>query len=178
MKTSEFLNILESNPNKKLQFEYHKGQFAREDFHITEIKNVTYDTVDCGGIRNQWNETIVQLWENQRPDGNYVDTSRASHIANSVEKVRPTFKDTEIKFEYGNSIFHTAVLNVENVEVGETVNVKLFPESTTCKAQDRAGTDAEKAEACCAPLAKIKITMQDLSSVAAGETCEPGGGCC
>ncbi|MGB1041491.1 MAG: DUF6428 family protein [Flavobacteriales bacterium] len=178
MKTSEFLTVLEQNPNKKLQFEYHKGQFAREDFHITEIKNVTYDTVDCGGIRNEWSETIVQLWENQKPDGNYVDTSRALHIADSVEKVRPTFKDTEIKFEYGNSLFHTAILNVEHIEIGEEVTVKLFPESTTCKAQDRAGTDAEKAEACCAPQVKPRISIKELASVAEGETCAPGSGCC
>lgn len=174
MKTNEFFNLLEQNPNKNLRFEYHKGQFAREDFHLTEIKNVTYDTVDCGGVVNEWKETIVQLWENSVPDGNYVDTSKALEIANTVDRVRPIFKDTEIKFEYGNSLFHTAVLSVGEVEIGEAVTVKLFTEATTCKAQDRATTPQEKAVACCPPQPKIKVQMTELSV----ESCAPGSGCC
>ena len=98
MKTKEFLTLLEENPNKNLRFEYHKGQFAREDFHLTEIKNVTYDTVDCGGMLNEWKETIVQIWENTTPDGNYVDTTKALEIAMKVDAVRPIVKDTEVKF--------------------------------------------------------------------------------
>ena len=174
MKTNEFLNILEQNPNKVLRFEYHKGQFAREDFHLTEIKNVTYDTVDCGGMVNEWKETIIQIWENSTPDGNYVDTTKALGIAKRVDAVRPINKEVEVKFEYGNSLFHTAVLSVGEVEIAEAITVKLFTESTTCKAQDRATTPEEKATACCPPQPKLKIQMV----VASGESCEPGSGCC
>ncbi|MEZ7900328.1 MAG: DUF6428 family protein [Flavobacteriales bacterium] len=175
MKTKEFLTLLEENPNKNLRFEYHKGQFAREDFHLTEIKNVTYDTVDCGGMLNEWKETIVQIWENTTPDGNYVDTTKALEIAMKVDAVRPIVKDTEVKFEYGNSLFHTAVLSVGEVEVEEAVTIKLFTEATTCKAQDRATTPEEKAAACCPPQPKIKV---QITEIAGGETCAPGSGCC
>lgn len=174
MKTKEFLTLLEENPNKNLRFEYHKGQFAREDFHLTEIKNVTYDTVDCGGVINQWKETVVQLWENSTPDGNSVDTTKALEIAMRVDSVRPIYKDVEIKFEYGNSLFHTAILSVGEVEIGESITVKLFTESTACKAQDRATTPEEKAVACCPPQPKIKVQMTESVS----ESCAPGSGCC
>src|SRR5204863_3615409 len=31
-------------------------------YHLTELKAASFDTVDCGAQKNQWNETIVQLW--------------------------------------------------------------------------------------------------------------------
>ena len=152
MKTSEFLSLLSQNPELPLQFEYEEGKFARPDYHITEIKNVSYDTVDCGGTRNQWTEAVVQLWEDEMPDLNHsVNTSKALKIFSVVENARPTFKDVEVKFEYGNSSFHTAIMKVEGVEVTDKVIVKLFSENTTCKAKDRALTVEEKSKACCTP---------------------------
>lgn len=174
MKTSEFLEILEQNQEKILQFEYSKGQFVRPDFHLTEIKNVTLDTVDCGGIQNKWTETVVQIWENSFPDGNFVDTTKALQIFNDVEKVRPTFKDSEIKFEYSNSIFHTSTMRVSEIEIGERITAKLFTDDTTCKAQDRATTPEGKAAACCSPEEKTKVALAEVSN----SCCEPSSGCC
>ncbi len=152
MKTREFLSVLSQNPDLPLQFEYEEGKFARADYHITEIKNVSYDSVDCGGVRNQWTETIVQLWENETPEPNHsVNTNKALQIFLAVQKVRPFFREVEMKFEYGNSNFHTAIMKVKGVEVTDKVTVKLLPENTTCKAKDRALTVEEKSKACCTP---------------------------
>ncbi|HID91615.1 TPA: hypothetical protein EYP45_00635 [Candidatus Peregrinibacteria bacterium] len=175
MKTKEFIKILEENKGKLLQFEYSKGQFTRADFHLTEIKNVTYDTVDCGGLQNKWEETIVQIWENEVPDGNLVDTTKALEIFERVDKVRPIFKETEIKFEYSNSIFHTSVMPVSEVVIGDRITVKLFIENTTCKAQDRAVTDEEKANACCPPVEKQKINLERIEEASC---CDPSSDCC
>lgn len=158
MTTQEFLNLLIENPNVPLYFEYQTGQFVRSDYHITEIKNVKYDTVDCGGIQNKWEETIVQLWENATPEpAHAVDATKALKIFEVVEKVRPTFKTTELKFEYGNASFHTAILPVQAVEVTDKIVVKLGAEHTTCKANDRAK----------------EASFQGLEMA-----CSPGGGCC
>lgn len=152
MKTSKFLKALADNPNMPLYFEYQDGKYTRPDYHITEVKNVSYDTVDCGGVRNQWTETIVQLWEDSMPDLNHsVDTTKALKIFDVVEKARPTFKDVEVKFEYGNAGFHTTVMQVDSIEVTDKVVVKLLTENTTCKAKDRALTVAERDAACCTP---------------------------
>lgn len=156
MTTQEFLNILTQHPNLPLYFEYQSGQFVRSDYHITEIKNVSYDTVDCGGVQNTWKETIVQLWENETPEPQHsVDTTKALKIFEVVEKTRPTFKDTEVRFEYGNASFHTAVLAVDSVDISDKIVVRLQGTKTTCKANDRAAT------------------FQGLELA-----CSPGGGCC
>lgn len=177
MKTSEFFNLLEQHPNKPLYFEYQKGAFVRPDYHITEIKNVTFETIDCGGAKNDWKETHIQLWENQLPEPDHrVDSSKALKIFKAVEKARPIFQDTEIKFEYGNATFHTAILPINAVLVkDDKIIVQLIPVDTTCKAKDRASTDGERAVACCGPeINKQTIQMPEMEANA----CTPGGGCC
>ena len=165
MTTNEFVNILESNANLPLLFEYKTGAFTRMDYHITEIKNVTFDTVDCGGVRNKWQEVHIQLWENQLPEPNHrVNTTKALDIFNVVEKVRATYGDVSIKFEYGNKDFHTAVLPVGNVAIHDNqIIVQLGVDQTSCKAQDRANTPEEKAAACCAPAVAETATKPKMN---------------
>ena len=180
MTTRDFIQLLKSNPDKALYFEYQKGFYARPDYHITEIKNVSFDTVDCGGLQNKWEETHVQLWENELPEPNHqVNTTKALHIFEAVDRVRPTFSDTEIMFEYGNSNFHKAPLAISNIiNSDDKLIVQLFATATSCKAQDRATTPEEKAMACCAPAEKpkMKINLKDFSTE--GASCAPGSGCC
>lgn len=184
MKTVDFLSVLESNPNLPLAFEYEKGRFARMDFHLTEFKNVSFDTVDCGGVQNSWQEVHVQLWENDIPEPNHkVDTTKALKIFQYVAKVRPNLKDVELKFEYGNIDFHKAILPVGSVMVLENqIIVQLGADQTCCKAKDRAITEQEKAEACCVtPTVEVekksKVNLLNLIATS-GNTCKPGGGCC
>ncbi|EMS34446.1 hypothetical protein C943_03665 [Mariniradius saccharolyticus AK6] len=180
MKTSEFTQILEKSPGKALFFEYQAGQYVRPDFHITEIKNVNFDTVDCGGIRNQWSEVHVQLWENEIPEPNHaVDTAKALKIFEVVNRVRETYPASEIKFEYGNSKFPTAILPIHQIkDTGNALIVQLVPDQTTCKAKDRATTPEEKAAACCAPVTEEPKIRISLASLQTANSCEPGSGCC
>jgi Family of unknown function (DUF6428) len=178
MKTQEFIQLLEQNPNLPLFFEYEKGAFTRSDYHITEIKNVSFDTVDCGGIQNQWQETHVQLWENESPEPHHsITTTKALQIFNVVNAVRPTFKEVTLKFEYGNPHFHTAILPVIDISVfNDKMIVQLMKDITTCKAKDRAATPEEKAGACCAPTAteKPKLKLAELQHACCGSNSE----CC
>lgn len=179
MKTSEFISALEQHPELPLFFEYKSGAYTRNDYHITEIKNVKFDTVDCGGILNKWQEVHVQLWENKTPEPEHnITTNKALKIFNVVEKVRPVFKNVEIKIEYGNEHFHTAVLPVQDITVEtERMIVRLTEEQTTCKAKDRAVTDEEKADACCSTPTqqeKRKLKLSELNT----EYCKPNSGCC
>ena len=184
MTSKEFLQTLENHPNLPLYFEYQPGAFARSDYHITEVKNVHFDTVDCGGVRNEWQEVHVQIWENEMPEPNHaVDTSKALKIFEVVQKVRETWGDVDMKIEYGNAGFHKAVLNINQVQIHtDKVIVKLGTEQTCCKAKDRAQTPEEAAVACCAPVVLVEETKPkvNLSNLIAsgGGSCTPGSGCC
>lgn len=151
MNTQTFLNNLSANQNKELIFEYASGEFVGANYHITEVKNTTYDTVDCGGSTNYWQETIVQLWENPKEIGkrSYMKASKALEIFNRVDQIKPLLKETTIKIEYGNDSFHTANLLIEDIlENDSNIIVKLHKDETLCKAS------AE----CCDPSAEKKET--------------------
>jgi hypothetical protein len=62
MNTQSFLNTLEKHKNKELLFQYTPNLLVGTNYHITEVKHVTIDSVDCGAQTDSWKETIVQLW--------------------------------------------------------------------------------------------------------------------
>ena len=154
MKTKEFLQILENNKEKELIFEYTSNQLVAANYHLTEVKNVFFDTVDCGGKPNEWRETHLQLWEDPEDKGkrNYLKTDKVLAILKRVNSIKTLLLETEIKLEYGNDSFSTSVMPIDTIEVSEkTLKVKLFVEATKCKAKDVCGVPEiiEEKDACC-----------------------------
>lgn len=161
MKTKELLNILEGNPGKNLLFEYAPGLLVGANYHITEVKNVTIDSVDCGANPDFWKETIIQLYESplEKDKREYMSAYKALSILKKVDKIKPMERDVEVKFEYSNQSFHTAQLFVNEYQiVGDNLLLKLGVEQTDCKAKETCGIPEKAAE-----------------SVSA---CTPGSGCC
>ena len=156
MKTNEFLDLLAQNPEKPLLFEYETGQFVPEAYHITEIKNVSIESVDCGGKPHSEKQTIVQLWHNGIEIGSYMEAKKAKKIFDVVDKVKPLTMDTEIYFEYGNKEVRTSNFKVQNVVNQEDkITFKLFVEPTACK-----------------PILNLNVLEQ------AGACCGTSSGCC
>ena len=163
MKTQELLNVLEAQKDKSLLFEYSPNQFVGANYHITEVKHLKIDSVDCGSGTDQWNETIIQLWESPGEIGKteYMSTLKALGILKKVGKMRPYDLSAEVKFEYSNDTFHTAQLFVNDFEIkGQQLILKLAVEKTDCKAK----------EVCGVPEAVV-----EADSTA---SCAPGSGCC
>jgi hypothetical protein len=162
MKTNEFLSLLKEHSEKSLLFEYKPGQLVGANYHITEIKNITVDAVDCGAKTDFWKETIIQLWESPEEIGKreYMTADKALAILNRVDAIKPMEKEVEVKFEYSNAQFHTAQLFVNDVELNTSqLILKLGVEQTNCKAKDECGIPVE-------------IGAQNENS------CAPGSGCC
>lgn len=157
MKTKKFITILKSNLNKQLLFEYTSDKFVNANYHITEIKNTTINSVDCGGKTNNWQETIVQLWENPLEFGKstFMTVSKAIEIFDRVNAINPLLLNTEIKIEYGNNSFHTANLVIHTIiENDKSIIVKLHSDITQCKANDfccETKTEVKETEVCCTP---------------------------
>ena len=162
MKTNEFLSLLKDNPNKSLLFEYKNGSLVGANYHITEVKNITIDAVDCGANTDFWKETIIQLWESPKEidKREYMSAYKALGILNKVDSIKPMEKEVEVKFEYSNSDFHTAQLFVNDFEINENnLIMKLGVEQTDCKAKDECGIP-------------IEVSGEVVNS------CAPGSGCC
>lgn len=163
MKTQEFLDILKNNQDKSLLFEYAPGQLVGAHYHITEVKHLKIDAVDCGANTDTWNETIIQLWESPSEIGKteYMTAYKALGILNKVGTMKPYDLNSEVKIEYGNSLFHTAHLFIDDYEIhGTNLLLKLVVTKTDCKAK----------ETCRVP---ETVFVNEEESC-----CTPGGGCC
>lgn len=149
MTTNEFIGALRQAPEDRLVFVNEAGDAVRAGYHLTEIKAAHFETVDCGGQTNGWNETIVQLWVPAETDDEYMPAGKFLSIFDRVTRMIPLETEAEVRVEYGDENFSPSLYHVEAVtrESG-TMRVLIAPPSTTCKARERRLAKAE-AGACC-----------------------------
>ena len=159
MNTNEFLQLLKEHQDKSLIFEYAPGVFVGANYHITEVKNVTIEAVDCGAGTDAWKETVIQLWESPSEIGKttYLTVFKALGILSKVNKMKPIDGNTILKFEYGNATFHTAQLLVNGFSIiNNSLIIRLTSSITDCKAKEVCG----------------------IPEPASSNSCTPGSGCC
>lgn len=153
MKTSEFISALRTAPQNQLTFVSADGHTIHAGYHLTELKAASFDTVDCGGQLNQWQETVVQLWVPEDADGEYMVSAKFLKIFDKVAGMIPLNFDVEIRVEYGDENFPPSIYHVRSVtHDAETTQVLLEPPATTCKARHRQSccTSETAAGSCCA----------------------------
>ncbi len=150
MKTSKFIELLEDNREKELLFEYSENQFVPKAYHITEVKNLYFDSVDCGGKEHSEYQTIVQLWTNPiELKTRYMESGKALKILEKVNNIRPMKMETEIYFEYGNKNLPTSNYSVKKISIEEDkIVLKMYVEPTACK-PIKLQNLKEAASACC-----------------------------
>lgn len=144
MQTREFIDLLKNHPEHQVQFEYKSSQFVPTPFHITEIKNVHVDSVDCGGNEHSFKQTQVQLWINPNEKKTEVLTAnKILKIFNIVHEKRPLMMDTEIFFEYGNEELPISNYSVTESEInGNNIVVRFYAKPATCKPLEIVGNGA------------------------------------
>lgn len=151
MSTQELLSILQDHSDKSLLFEYEENAFVAANYHITEVKNITVDSVDCGSGTDYWKETVIQLWESPKEKGkrDFMSAYKALAILNKVHRIKPMDLEAEVKFEYSNSSFHTAQLFVAHHSITEQgLVLKLAVDKTDCKAKEACVTPETEAAGC------------------------------
>jgi hypothetical protein len=155
MKTNKFISALRAAPNNQLIFVDCDGRAVHSGYHLTELKAASFETVDCGGKTNRWQETIVQLWVPAHAEDDYMSAGKFLKIFDKVRGMIPLNLETEIRVEYGDENFFPSAYHVHSVthEQGVT-RVLLEPPATTCKARDRRISALSATDSCCAPATK------------------------
>lgn len=133
MKTSNLLDKLRST-NKTLQFQLPDRSLIQGDLHITEVKNVTIESTDCGGFTHDYQETVIQLWlnESSKKEANW-STFKASKIFDIVGKQREFLLDTEAFIEYGDSTHVTTKYTIQLEEEEDVLKISLGHTYPACK---------------------------------------------
>jgi hypothetical protein len=152
--TRAFLDILRSaGPDQQLVFQLDEVPLVEAGYHVTELKAVNYNTMDCGGVADRWEETVIQLWNpGDEPEREYMTVRKFLAIYDRVAKHIPVSYDAELRFEYGDKGRPAASYHVELLESRENlILVHLRAPVVTCKERDRKSANMAVAEtSCCA----------------------------
>ncbi|MFT5706813.1 MAG: hypothetical protein ACI9ES_001100 [Oceanospirillaceae bacterium] len=142
MKVQNFLNTLKLNPGKELSYRF-KGSFTvAPHTHITEIKQQSIRSVDCGGKQNAWSETVMQWWAAaSEDDGHRVSSTKVLEIFDRVNQVSSIDMNTELLLEYADKTLGVAyyMLNLSSID-NDTIYFELIGGQTQCKASSTCGT--------------------------------------
>lgn len=171
MNTQEFLSLLQAQPGKPLVFEYAEGQRVGPGYHVTEVMNVTYESMDCGGNSHFWRETVVQLQgpgAKDRPE--FMSTDKFLGIYQQVVAAVPVRPDSEIRFQYGDAEIPAIHYHVGSVSQDGAIVVRLSPPGVACKPA------LAKASGCCTPAA-VGASGANLANMEL-EVVNAKGGCC
>jgi Family of unknown function (DUF6428) len=147
MTTRDFISWLREAPAKQLVFTNSDGATIHGGYHLTELKAASFDTVDCGAQKNQWTETIVQLWVPEESENSeFMTAAKFLSIYDKVARLIPLDLTAEIRFEYGDENFPPSNYHVEGISENETeLRAQLRLPQTTCKARGR----RESGAGCC-----------------------------
>jgi hypothetical protein len=169
MTTQDFLSTLEKSHNKSLIFDYGSDSI-KPGYHVTEVMNVTYESMDCGGEANFWRETIIQLMGpsiQDKPD--YMSVEKFLNIYKRVVASVPVRPDSEVRFEYGDSHMPALHYHVGNIEKrDDAIIIHLAQPGVTCKASDRKLDGVS----CCSPVKQV------LTNVVWGDSAPRSDRCC
>lgn len=135
MNTSTFIETLISNTGKKLQFVLPDETIIYGDLHITEIQHHSVDSVDCGGNSHVYNETVIQLWTNERVNSVAEwTTDKAIKIIDIVGKKSEYIDDAELLIEFGDSDHPTIRYSIDEIEEStDVLSIRLTVKPTVCK---------------------------------------------
>lgn len=162
MQTTEFFDLIQSQGDKAVQFRDHLGNLIPPAYHVSEVKAASYQTVDCGEMLHDWEETILQLWLSPEADAERGMTAgKIKGILAKVSQKIGLFPDAEVRVEYGSADFPPILFHIENAMIeARGLTITLRAPVTTCKLEDRGGS-------CARP--EVKTTEGDCCS---------GSGCC
>ena len=168
MNTQEFVSRLETISAQALIFDYGDGQI-KPGYHVTEVMNVTYETMDCGGQANFWRETIIQLMGPSIQDKpEYMTTEKFLSIYKKVAASVPVRPESEVRFEYGDAYKPAIHYHIGDIEErNDAIVIHFVQPGVTCKASERKIDGVS----CCTPVSNI------ISNVVWGDSA-PSKGCC
>lgn len=139
MQVQDFLDKVADHSDLPLLFELNDGRVVQGGYHVTEIKNATYDTIDCGNSVHTWKEVIVQIWvpaEAQETDP-HMPTRKFLKIWDAVDGRLNLYRDAEVRIEYGDALQQTVNYQVQGFAVTEDGLVaQMAPPRTMCKPRE------------------------------------------
>jgi len=181
MNTSSFLTALRANSNLPLVFRAGR-ETVNPGYHLTEVKRVSYETMDCGAMTHRWSESQFEIWvpalAEVTPGRGHLPAEKFLTIIDRVESELPLNGDTTARIHASFDGQPAGLYDIEavNTRDGE-LWIELTPDRTRCKAAER--RVAAAAGACCGTNAEESEEKERASSCGCGsEKAETAAACC
>lgn len=169
--TAHFLQTLRDASARPLEFRLHGEPLVPAGYHVTEVKAVTIESMDCGGKANAWRETVIQLMDGSPAEAQqgFMTTQKFLSIYDRVVAKVPVHAEAEVRFEYGNVVTPAMQFHVASVDVQpERVVVDLRHPGVMCKASGASSSEGQ----CCGPAEpkEVQPVAQKADSACCGPT--------
>ena len=180
MQVKEFLEQVKNHGEQPILFELSPGKVVQGGYHVTEIKNSSYETIDCGNSLHSWKEVIVQIWVPSEAETSdpWMPSSKFLKIWDVVDSRLSLYQDAEIRIEYGDESHLTSNYHVDALVANEDgLIVQMAPPRTTCKPREiliepNEMSQAAVAESCCSTPARAEtIVPLGVATTAAEQAC-------
>lgn len=181
MNTSSFLTALRSHGSFPLVFRS-GGEIVSPGYHLTEVKRVSYETMDCGAMTHRWSETQFEIWvpaaANAERGRGHMAAEKFLRIIDRVETELPLKPDAIARIHASFAGGAAALYDVAAVEARDgQLSVELTPDRTRCKSAER--RLAAAAGACCGSSPETTSPVESASSCGCGSnTAEPAAAVC
>ncbi|MBX3737008.1 MAG: hypothetical protein KF715_09985 [Candidatus Didemnitutus sp.] len=163
MKTSAFLSSLRAHAALPVVFRSGSVEIAPQ-YHLTEVKRVAYETMDCGAQTHRWSETQFELWvpslTGDQPGRDHMPAGKFLAIIDRVEKELPLDGDTPARIFVALGDAPAALYDIASVHaVDGRLHIELTADRARCKAAERrtatltggcCGSDHGDGNGCCA----------------------------
>jgi hypothetical protein len=146
------LQCLEGHDEATLSIIYGNRE-VQPGYHVTEVKAGSFQTLDCGGNPDAWQETILQVEDIPNEGRPQMTAGKFASILGQVDRKVRLNHEARLTIEIGRpgepmSVFDIANLSIEDGRAVLTLGVR----AAICKPRHRAA-QAENAS-CCASAAK------------------------
>lgn len=142
----ELLHVLTGTPDHKLTFRSSEGDIG-SGYHVTELKQASIKSIDCGGRTSQWQETVLQLLDGS--GGTHMTVGKFIAIARKSEDALPGLSEMPLFFEYAPHNEGLRRMKVVGLDVQDQRAVILLGDD---KAVCKPFADWQNAAAdCCTP---------------------------
>lgn len=141
MKTSAFLTALRAHAGLPLVFRTADAAISSH-YHLTEVKRVSYETMDCGAMTHRWSETQFELWVpplvGALPGRDHMKAGKFLAIVDRVEKELPLDGETSARVFVSLGDHPAALHDVASVVPVEGILwINLTTDRARCKAAER-----------------------------------------
>jgi hypothetical protein len=164
MNTSSFLAALRDQASLPLVFRAGRNVVS-PGYHLTEVKRVAYETMDCGAMVHQWAESQFEIWvpaaTKAGPGRGHMAAEKFLRIIDRVEAELPLNGDAIARIHASFNGEPAALYAIEAISAREgQLWVELSPDRTRCKAAERRAAGGRRDPA-----------VQEAEAVGAGAGC-------